>query len=248
MLAVGTTHPYASAGLLLDLTALRVLGVRGLAVVAGVSAQDAGGVRARTAVDPATIAAQFAALAGVPIGACCVGALLDAPSVAAVAAGLAARPGVPVVCDPVVAASDGDRLADDATVAALRADLFARCTLLTPNLDEAALLTGAAIRDVPAMYAALPALRGLGARALLLKGGHLAGDTCDLFDDGVRTVELRAPRIAGDVRGTGSLLAAAIAARLAAGDALFDAIAFARAFVRERIANGVAFGGMRVAY
>jgi hydroxymethylpyrimidine/phosphomethylpyrimidine kinase len=246
--AVGTTHPFAAAGLLLDLVAIRALGAQPVAVIAGVSAQDAGHVLARAPVDAATIAAQFEALAGTPVGAFCVGALLDAPSVHAVAAGLGRFPGVPVICDPVIAASGGDRLADDATVAALRAVLFARCALLTPNLAEAALLSGAPIADLRAMHAALPALLALGPHAVLLKGGHLAGDACDLFADGHAVRELRAPRIPLDLRGTGSLLAAAIAVRCAFGDALPAAIDAARAFVRERIERGTPFAGMRIAF
>lgn len=248
VVAVGTTHPYAAAGLLLDLTAIRTLGAQPLAVVAGVSAQDAAHVLARTPVDAATIAAQFAALAGAEPAAFCVGALLDARSVQAVAAGLTRFPGVPVICDPVVAASGGDRLADDATLDAMRAVLFARCTLLTPNLAEAALLCGTPIGDLRAMHAALPALLALGPRAVLIKGGHLAGDACDLFADGREVRELRAPRIPHELRGTGSLLAAAVAVRCAFGDALPAAVDAARAFVRERIAAGTTFAGMRIAF
>ena len=246
--AIGTTHPYAAAGLLLDLAAIRILGAQPVAIVAGVSAQDAQRVLARAPVDAATIAAQFDALDGTPIGAFCIGALLDAASVRAVAAGLGRYPGVPVICDPVIAASGGDRLADDATIDALRAVLFARCTLLTPNLAEAALLTGASIDDLAAMYAALPALLALGSAAVLLKGGHLEGDACDLFGDGRQLRELRAPRIPLDLRGTGSLLASAIAVRCAFGDALPVAIDVARTFVRECIERGKSFAGMRIAF
>ena len=246
--AVGTTHPYGAAGLLLDLTAIRALGAQPVAVVAGVSAQDAGHVLARAPVDAATIAAQFIALDGVAVGAFCVGALLDPASVYAVAAGLERRPGVPVICDPVIAASGGDRLADDATIAAMRAALFPLCTLLTPNLAEAELLTGTPIGDLAAMHAALPALLGLGSAALLLKGGHLSGEACDLFAAGGTVSELRAPRIPLDLRGTGSLLASAIAVRCAFGDALPVAIDAARAFVRERIERGAPFAGMRIAF
>jgi hydroxymethylpyrimidine/phosphomethylpyrimidine kinase len=246
--SVGTTHPYAAAGLLLDLTAIRSLGAQPVAIVAGVSAQDAGRVMARAPVGAATIAAQFAALGDTPIGAFCVGSLLDAASVGAVAAALARYAGVPVICDPVIAASGGDRLADDVTIAAMRAQLFARCTLLTPNLAEASLLTGSPIGDLTAMHAALPALLALGPTAVLLKGGHLAGDACDLFADGMQTRELRATRLPHDLRGTGSLLAAAIAARCAFGDTLPVAIDAARAFVRERIARGSMFAGMRIAF
>jgi hydroxymethylpyrimidine/phosphomethylpyrimidine kinase len=246
--AVGTTHPFLAAGVLLDVAAIRDLGAQPLAVIAGVSAQTSLYVLARAPVDPAAIAAQFDAFGAVAVGAFCVGALLDAPSVHAVAAGLARYPGVPVICDPVIAASGGDRLADDATIAALRAVLFARCTLLTPNLAEAALLTARAIDDVASMRAALPALIALGPAAVLLKGGHLAGDACDVLGDGRDVLEFRAPRIAHDLRGTGSLLAAAIAVRCAFGDALPAAIAAARAYVRERIARGATFAGMRTAF
>lgn len=246
--AVGTTHPFAAAGLLLDLTAIRALGAQPVAIVAGVSAQDARHVLARAAVDARTIAAQFDALAGVTVGAFCVGALLDAPSVHAVAAGLGRFPGVPVICDPVIAASGGDRLADDATVAALRAELFARCTLLTPNLAEAELLTGLQARDVAAMRTALPALLALGPSAVLLKGGHLDGEACDLLGERSGIRELRGARIPHELRGTGSLLASAIAVRCAFGDALPVAVERARAFVRERIERGAEFAGMRIAF
>jgi hydroxymethylpyrimidine/phosphomethylpyrimidine kinase len=246
--AVGTTHPYASAGLLLDLAVIRSFGARPVAIVAGVSAQDAGRVLARMPVEAATIAAQFDALTGVRIAAFCVGALLDPGSVRAVVNGLARHPGVPVVCDPVIAASGGDRLADEATIGEMCRTLFPRCSLLTPNLAEAALLTGSPVDDVASMHAALPALLAFGPAAVLLKGGHLRGEVCDLLGDPLATHELRAPRIARDLRGTGSLLAAAIAARLAFGDALPFAVDAARAFVRECIEHGMPFAGMRVAY
>jgi hydroxymethylpyrimidine/phosphomethylpyrimidine kinase len=246
--AVGTTHPFGVAGLLLDMTAIRALGAQPYAVVAGVSAQDALRVTAREPVSTATIAAQFEALGDTPVGAFCVGALLDADSVRAVAAGLARFPAVPVICDPVIAASGGDRLAGDATIAAMRDVLFSRCTLLTPNLAEAALLTGAAVDALDAMHAALPALLALGPAAVLLKGGHLAGDACDVFSDGVVIRVLRASRLPLDLRGTGSLLACAIAVRCAFGDPLLLAIDVARAFVRDRIESGGMFAGMRIAF
>jgi hydroxymethylpyrimidine/phosphomethylpyrimidine kinase len=245
--SIGTTHPFGTTGLLVELTALRTLGVRSVAVIAGVSAQDAAHVYARTPLDPATIARQFDALATADVDACSVGALLDAPSVRAVAAGVADL-AVPVVCDPVIAASGGDHLADDATVAELRTSLFPHCALITPNLDEAGLLIGAQLRTLDDVRAALGALLALGPRAVLVTGGHLTGDPCDVFADGSRVLELRAPRIPGTLRGTGSLLGAAIAARLAHGDELDTAIAIAREFVRARIASGTPFAGMRVAY
>jgi hydroxymethylpyrimidine/phosphomethylpyrimidine kinase len=237
VLSVGTTHPLNLAGLGLDLRVAAALGVRPLTVVAGVSAQSAGRVLARRELDAATIAAQFAALRDEPIAAVHVGALIGPASVAAVARELAAFAHVPIVCDPVLAASGGDRLADDATIAALRATRFARASLITPNLPEAAELLGRAVAD-EAMDDAARDLLACGVPAVLLKGGHRAGETLDVLATAAGIERFSAPRIAGSLRGTGDLLAFAIAAELARGAALSAAIVAARSFVRARIAAG----------
>ncbi|HTJ28133.1 MAG TPA: PfkB family carbohydrate kinase [Candidatus Limnocylindria bacterium] len=244
---VGTTHPLAFAGLAFAVLALAADGVRPVCVVAGVSAQDATHVLARSAVDAATIGAQFAALREAHVAAFHVGALLSAGAVRAVAEGLAAYPGVPVVVDPVFAATGGDALADDATRAALRETLIPRATLVTPNLDEASALLGERIDELDAMHAAARAFVALGARAALVKGGHLRGDAVDVLADDARTRELAAPRLPGALRGTGDLLASTIAAALARGATLDAAVDRARARVRDAITRGVAFAGTRVA-
>lgn len=243
--AIGTTHPLQVAGIGLDLRVADRLGIRVVTVVAGVSAQDARRVLARSALDDALIAAQCSALHGLEIAAIHVGALLDAASANAVASALAGWPGAPVVCDPVIAASGGERLADDATVAALRTTLFPRCALITPNLAEAAALVGAPIDDLAAMERAARTLLQTGARAVLLKGGHLRGEAIDVLAQASGLTRFRAPRIDADLRGTGDLLAVAIAARLAFGDPIVDAIDAAREFVRSALREGVEFAGMR---
>jgi hydroxymethylpyrimidine/phosphomethylpyrimidine kinase len=210
-----------------------------------VSAQTAQRVLARTPVDERTLVAQFAGFCDVTVGAIHIGALLDASSVSTVASELARFAGAPVVCDPVIAATGGDRLADDATIAALRDDLFPRCTLVTPNLDEAALLLGRSIADLAAMECAGRDLCAHGAAAVLVKGGHLAADPTDVLVSSGRVTLLRGARIAGDLRGTGDLLACAVAARLAHGDALSAAVDAARSFVRSCIVAGVPFAGAR---
>lgn len=244
---VGTTHPLAFAGLAFAVLALAEGGARPVCVVAGVSAQNATRVLARSAVDAAAIDAQFDALRDANVAAFHVGALLGAAAVHAVAAGLDRYPGVPVVVDPVLAASGGDALADDAARMALRDVLLPRATLVTPNLDETSALLEREVRDVDAMRAAARELVTRGARAALVKGGHLAGDAIDVYDDGERTHELAAPRVAGTMRGTGDLLAVTIAAHLGAGIPMHDAIERARRRVRDAIAHGVAFAGTRVA-
>jgi hydroxymethylpyrimidine/phosphomethylpyrimidine kinase len=245
VLAVGTTHPLNIAGVGLDARIAPLIGVRIVTIVAGVSAQSANAVLARTPIDQETIAAQFAAIQEVPIAAVHVGALLDARSVAAVALGLSGYEGIPVVCDPVIAATGGERLADDATVAALREVLFPRCTLVTPNLQEAALLLAHPVGNVEAMEAAAYELRASGAAAALVKGGHLAAEPTDVLVQATGATRFTAKRIAATLRGTGDLLACAIAARLAYGDSLVVSVEAARAFVRGCLAAGVPFAGAR---
>jgi hydroxymethylpyrimidine/phosphomethylpyrimidine kinase len=241
---VGTTHPLCFAGLTHALLALAADGVRPVCVVAGVSAQDAHRVSARVALEPVAIAAQFAALREAGVGAFHVGALLSADAVHAVAAGLATFAGVPVVVDPVLAASDGDPLADEATRRALREVLLPRATLFTPNLGEAAALLGRPVDDLAAMREAARVLFAFGAGSVLVKGGHLPGDdVVDVFADGGAVRELHGPRLPGFVRGSGDLLAVAAAAALARGATTADAVAAGRAKVRTALADAEPFAG-----
>jgi hydroxymethylpyrimidine/phosphomethylpyrimidine kinase len=244
---VGTTHPLAFAGLGFAMLALAEDGVRPVCVVAGVTAQDAANVQARAAIDASTIRAQFDAIRAANVDAFHVGALLSAESVRAVAESLATFPDVPVVVDPVLAASGGGALADDATRDALRDALFPLATLVTPNLQEASAFLGRAIDEVASMRDAATTLRAFGARAVLVKGGHLAGAPTDVLADAETLCEFSSPRVEGTLRGTGDLLAVTIAASLACGAPLPEAIERARRRVREAIARGVAFAGARVA-
>lgn len=240
---VGTTHPLGFAGLPHALLALADEGVRPVCVVAGVSAQDAEHVLARAPVDPATIAAQFAALAAAGVGAFHVGALLAERSVRAVADGLAAFAEIPVVVDPVLTASGGDPLADEPTRLALRDLLLPRATLLTPNLAEAGALLGRPVDGVAGMREAARALIAFGARCVLVKGGHLAGDPVDVFADDYSLIELPAARLAGSLRGTGDLLAVTAAAALARGATPLEAVERGRARVRAALADAQPFAG-----
>jgi hydroxymethylpyrimidine kinase/phosphomethylpyrimidine kinase len=244
---VGTTHPLAFAGLAFAVLALAHEDVRPVCVVAGVTAQDGSRVLARRGVDAALIETQFAALHDAGVAAFHVGALVSADAVHAVAAGLDRYPGVPVVVDPVVGATGGDVLADAQTVVALRDVLIPRATLVTPNLDEASTLLAREVRDVAQMREAARAFVTAGARAALVKGGHLAGDAVDVLADRREVREFVSSRLATSLRGTGDLLASAIAAQLARGVALVDAVQHGRARVRTAIAYGVPFAGARVA-
>jgi hydroxymethylpyrimidine/phosphomethylpyrimidine kinase len=232
--AIGTTDPWNLAGLGLDVRALAECGARALTVVAGVSAQDARGIHALHEVPAEIIDAQFAALAEAPIAAYRVGALPGLRAIATVAAHLRGV-AVPIVYDPVLGASGGGAFVDHAGVAAIVRELIPVATIVTPNLEEARRLAGLErCDDAETMALAARTIVSDGARAVLVKGGHLAGAALDVLFDG----ELHAfeePRIAGTMRGTGCFLADALAAALARGETLRDAVIGARAYVRGKI-------------
>jgi hydroxymethylpyrimidine/phosphomethylpyrimidine kinase len=245
--SIGTTDPWNAAGLGLDIRVLAELGVRPVTVVAAVSAQDADGICALTPLAPEAIAAQWASVARAGIAALRIGALVGADTVRAVSA-LARDARVPIVYDPVLRASRGGAFADAPAIDVIRTELLPSVTVCTPNLEEAAELSGLATRSVDEMRDAAHAIRALGAHAVLVTGGHLDGDPLDvLVDDGGDAV-FAGPRIAGTMRGTGCVLAAALAAEMARGVGLRDAVARARAFVRKKIAGAVVAGDMHLAY
>jgi len=247
VVSIGCTDPWNAAGLGLDIRALAASGVRPLSVVAGVTAQDANGVTAASAIAPDVIAAQLASLRDARIGAYRIGALLDRASVDVVANHVRRR-NVPVVYDPVFAPSGGGRFASDEVVAAIRSDLVPLVTLVMPNLSEARALTDATVDDRAGMEAAARTLVALGARAALVKGGHLHDRALDVLVDAAGVETFEAPRIAGTLRGTGCLLACGVAAALARGEELRASIAAGRALVRERFIAAESVGAMRVAY
>ncbi len=253
--SIGTTDPWNAAGLGLDLRALAELGATGVTVTAAVSAQDRTGVHAVYAVASALVTAQFAALADAGIAAVRIGALVDAPTVVAVADALADAT-VPIVYDPVLAASGGGTFADPATQTAIVARLLPLVTVVMPNLREAGLLLGVPEpRTVDGMVVAGRALRAAGAAAVLVTGGHLAGDDAsgaslvtDVLVDALGTTTFADARLPFELRGTGCLLAIGVAVALARGVSLREAVTDARSFVRAKILGGRLRGGMRVAY
>jgi len=175
------------------------------------------------------------------------GMLHRAPVIDAVVDRLRARPVPHLVVDPVMVATSGDPLLEPAGIAALRERLLPLATLVTPNLREAEVLTGRAVTTVREMREAARALVARGARAALVKGGHLAGDAVDVLHDGRGFRELRAPRREGRrLHGTGCVLSAAITAGLALGNDLDDAVAEAKRYVTLAIETAPEIGHARL--
>ncbi|MBI4486946.1 MAG: hydroxymethylpyrimidine/phosphomethylpyrimidine kinase, partial [Acidobacteria bacterium] len=149
-----------------------------------------------------------------------------------------------VVVDPVMLAKSGDRLLDADGVQTLCAELLPRALAVTPNIPEAEVLSGRAIRSLEDAREAARRIQGLGCSAVIIKGGHAAGDeVVDLLYDGQIFTELRTARIiTRNTHGTGCTFASAITANLALGHTLVDAVGRAQAYVAGAIRHGLAIG------
>lgn len=247
VLCIGGTDPAGCAGLAADLHAVKALGGHGLPVVAAVTAQDTRRVAVVSPLAPRIVRAQLDAVLGdIRVQAVKVGMLATAPVARAVAAALERHRCANLVVDPVLRSTTGGVLLDEAGRAVLVRRLFPLAAVVTPNLPEAEALLGREIRGVAGMVAAARSLLALGARAVVLKGGHRRGAAVDVFADGQGALLLHAPRVrTRDTRGTGCLLAAAIAVHLACGLPPLESVHRAKAFVLEAIRRSYALGSGR---
>ncbi|MCE6967391.1 MULTISPECIES: bifunctional hydroxymethylpyrimidine kinase/phosphomethylpyrimidine kinase [Rhodobacterales] len=245
ILSIAGSDPSGGAGIQADIKAISANGGYAMAALTALTAQNTRGVTGVQLIDPAFVVAQLRAVFDdIRVDAVKIGMLGTAGIAGAVAEELEAR-GVPVVLDPVMVAKGGDRLLAAEAVAALRARLLPLAAIVTPNLPEAADLLGEAeARDRAGMERQARALLALGPRAVLLKGGHLAGEDCpDLFLDADRAEWLVSPRTdTRNTHGTGCTLSSALATHLAlTGDALGAAVA-AKAYVSRAIAGADRLG------
>jgi hydroxymethylpyrimidine/phosphomethylpyrimidine kinase len=240
-LSIAGSDPSAGAGIQADLKTFAALGVYGATVITALTAQNTREVTVIEPVRAALVSAQIdAVFADLKIDAVKIGMLGQATIIEAVAAGLDRYQQKTVVLDPVLVASASATalLAPDA-IEPLRHLLIPRALILTPNLPEAAALLGEALAETEAqMRGQAERLLGLGARAVLLKGGHVGGaESVDIYVDGRTQLRLPAPRIAtNNTHGSGCTLSAAIAAGLAKGLAPEDAVAAGKAYVTAAIA------------
>lgn len=243
-LTVAGSDPSGGAGLQADLKVFHAFGVYGAAVPTALTVQDTSAVHAVHPLDPALVAAQLdTVLDDLTIVAAKTGMLATPAIVAAVARCFARQPAIPLVVDPVARAGAGQSLASGDVLRAIRDVLLPHCALVTPNLDEAAALAGRPVTDLAGMRDAAHALLDLGARAVLVTGGHLPGRPVDVFATAGVTDTLDAPRIAvGRTHGTGCTLTAAITAALARGDILTTAVSTAKAYVGDALAGAYAVG------
>lgn len=250
-LTIAGSDSGGSAGLQADLRTFFACGVHGTTAVTAVTVQDSVQVRATAVIPADTVADQIRVVAtDIGVQAVKTGMLATTEIISAVAAtcrelGIGRDGTVPLVVDPVSATRYGQPLLPEEAMAALRSELIPLATVVTPNLDEVRLLTGAEVRTAADQRAAAVALAELGPRWVLVTGGHLEGDPdcVDLLDDGQELVELPAPRITTrHTHGAGDTLAAAITAALARGMEVPAAVRFAKRFVTRSVRHAYPLG------
>jgi hydroxymethylpyrimidine/phosphomethylpyrimidine kinase len=244
VLTIAGSDSGGGAGIQADLKTFAALGCYGMTAITALTAQNTVGVQAIHAVPPEFLRSQLqSVLDDIGVDAVKIG-MLHTPEVVRTVAWAIGHYGLQrVVLDPVMVATSGDRLIADETVEVLVRELFPLATVVTPNLDEAALLIGRPIEGADALEDAGRSLLAMGARAALVKGGHLAGDeVVDLLvQPGQPSLRLASQRIASrNVHGTGCTLSSAIAAHLAQGLPLDAAVQRARDYILRAIAEGAA--------
>jgi hydroxymethylpyrimidine/phosphomethylpyrimidine kinase len=239
-LTIAGSDSSAGAGIQADLKTFSALGVYGLTAITCVVAETPGRVSQIEGVSATLVRDQIEVLLGsFPVAAIKTGLLFSAEIVAEVAQLLRNKPSRPLVIDPVMVATSGDALLQNDAIEIYERELFPLAAVITPNLAEASRLSGKIIRDLPGMREAGAFLTNKYSVPVLVKGGHLAGDTAiDLLFSGDGVTEFPAPFCRGvDTHGTGCTYSAAIAAGVAKGLEIEAAIRHAKKFVSATIAQ-----------
>ncbi|MGP3986361.1 bifunctional hydroxymethylpyrimidine kinase/phosphomethylpyrimidine kinase [Streptomyces sp. 3N207] len=243
VLTVAGSDSGGGAGIQADLKTMLALGTHGMSVIAAVTAQNSLGVQGFWELPVEAVRAQYRSVVDdIGVQAVKTGMLASAPLVETVAE-LLAGTGAPVVVDPVGVSKHGDPLLAAEAVDSLRGKLLPVATVVTPNLDEVAQLTGVRVTDETGLREAAAAVLAHGPRWALIKGGHLPGEAVDLLTDGTEEHWLRAPRHDNrHTHGTGCTLASALASYLAKGLPVPEAARAAKEYTTGAIAAGFPLG------
>ncbi|MBN2437539.1 MAG: bifunctional hydroxymethylpyrimidine kinase/phosphomethylpyrimidine kinase [Deltaproteobacteria bacterium] len=245
ILTIAGSDSGGGAGIQADLKTITVLGGFGMSVITALTAQNTLGVHGIHDVPPAFVAAQFDAVAtDIGIDAAKTG-MLATSEVLRVVAGKIRQYGIEkLVVDPVMVAKGGMPLIREEAKKTLITELVSLAFVLTPNIPEAEVLSGMRISTLPHMKKAARIIRDLGARHVVVKGGHLSGDAVDLLFDGREFKTFSAPRITtADTHGTGCTYSAAIATCLGRGMDVPRAVGEAKRYITEAIRNAWRVGG-----
>src|SRR5262245_5757328 len=239
-LTIAGSDSGGGAGIQADLKTFNAFRVFGMSVLTAITAQNSIGVQGVQNLPPEFVGLQLrSVLSDFGADAAKCGMLSTAPIIEAVAKALAEHPIAKLVVDPVMVAKSGDALLQPDARRALIEQVLPLALVVTPNLPEAAELSGIPVGCRADMEEAARRILALGPRWVLVKGGHLEGEAVDLLWNGRAFTAFSAARIpSGNTHGTGCTLSAAITAGLARGQALADAIRDAKAYVTKAIREG----------
>lgn len=245
VLTIAGSDSGGGAGIQADLKTFQELGVFGTSVLTAVTAQNTRGVHGVEAVSPELITQQLDAIGSdFSIAACKTGMLFDSSRIEVVATGVKRHVFNRLVVDPVMIAKGGAPLLQDTAVDALKTFLLPLATVVTPNVPEAEVLTGLTIRSFNDRLEAARRMLAYGVRAVILKGGHLEGETAeDLIMTESEVFLLSAPRIqTSDTHGTGCTFSAALTAEISKGRSIMEATVTAKRFIQSAITHGLEIG------
>jgi len=247
LLTIAGFDPSCGAGTMADLKTFAAHGCYGVAAITSMTVQNTQGVEAVHNTPSAELREQLEVLVkDCEIAAVKIGMLGNRGNAVVVGEFLDAHKFAHVVHDPVMKSSSGTELLDAGGVKYVATELLKRSSVITPNVPEAALLAGTEIKDVAAMEVAARKIVEMGAKAVIVKGGHM-DRAVDVIFDGNELVQLGGDRVKTDqTHGTGCTFASALAAQLAAGRGLAEAATLAKAYVTKAIEKSYAIGKGRI--
>lgn len=243
-LTIAGSDSGGGAGIQADLKTFSSLGVFGMSIITAVTAQNTKEVRGVQNIDLEMIQKQIEAVFDdIQVDAVKIGMLASIDVVKVVAETLQKYEKKPVILDPVMISKAGHHLLQNEAIEALKEAMIPLSTMITPNVPEAEVLTGMTITSMEDMKKACRVIHNMGAKTVLLKGGHLPGDSNDLFFDGNEFYGYPAKRIqTKNTHGTGCTLSSAIAAQLAKGDSLIEAVGHSKKYITEAIRQSFNLG------
>ena len=242
VLIIAGSDSGGGAGIQADLKTVSALGAFAMTAITALTAQNTTGVYGVVEMAPEFVVQQIEVCASdIGCDAVKTGMLANAAIIDAVAAAI--RGLGPLVVDPVMVAKSGARLLAPEAIAALKTKVLPLATVVTPNLHEAAALTGCEIRTLEQMKEAARVIGDFGAENVVVKGGHLESIAADILYDGRSFTEFRAERVeTKNTHGTGCIFASAIAAGLAHKRTVQESVAVAKDFITSAIRAGLAIG------
>jgi len=243
-LTIAGSDSSGGAGIQADLKTFSALGVYGMSVLTAVTAQNTQEVRDVEELSPKIISGQIDAIfQDVDVDSVKIGMLFNEQVIRVVVERLNVYRPYPIILDPVMVSKSGYDLLQPAAKNALITELLPMSALITPNLRETEALLGYSVTTLDEMESAAKALVHLGAKAVLIKGGHLEGEAVDVLFDGTELQHFSRERIGTkNTHGTGCTLSSAIAAFMARGDALAGAVEKAKHYIHGAISEGLSVG------